>query len=95
MNDPGRDPVHELLCKIVFGEATDEERAEAEALLSESEERRAQLAEIEATVAGMRDIIVQMAAFLEALNVTQPRDGQQVASESNQTKIDDLIPPTL
>ncbi|MEM9801946.1 MAG: von Willebrand factor type A domain-containing protein, partial [Planctomycetota bacterium] len=54
MNDPGRDPVHELLCKIVFGEATDEEREEAEALLAESEERRAQLAEIEATVALVR-----------------------------------------
>lgn len=52
-----RDHQHELLCKLVFGEASDAERAEIEEALAASEHLREQRAELEATVqlvAGVR-----------------------------------------
>ena len=52
-----RDHQHELLCKLVFGEASDAERAEIEGALAASEHLREQRAELEATVqlvAGVR-----------------------------------------
>ncbi len=45
-----RDHQHELLCKLVFGEASDAERAEIEEALAASEHLREQRAELEATV---------------------------------------------
>lgn len=47
----GEARMHDLLCRYVFGEATDAERIEVDAALSDSESLRAQKVELEATVA--------------------------------------------
>ncbi len=54
-NNEQQDRLHELLCKVVFGEATAAETIEVEGALEDSSELRAQKAEIEGTVALVRD----------------------------------------
>ncbi|MEM9379013.1 MAG: von Willebrand factor type A domain-containing protein, partial [Planctomycetota bacterium] len=54
IRDEARDPRHELLCKVVFGEATADEVREIEAALESSAALREQKVELESTLALVR-----------------------------------------
>ena len=93
-DEPSR--MYDLLCRYVFGEATEAEGAEVEKALLGSEELRAQKAELDATVALVQGAFVsEKSAANESLSAAQMGELQDAARASAGAESDFELKPVL